>query len=84
MYTADANNLLLHVSTLHGCHHQRVFLLNTEYTHSTTRTVPYLVFEVAIATIADHLVKTAVPAFTAYMQLEEISWLSLNTVAFCG
>ena len=81
-------NLLLHVSTLHGCHHQGVstaiiivLLLNTVHT-TLPGLYPYLAFEVAPAMIANHLAKTAVPPVTAYMEREAISLLSLNTVTF--
>ena len=85
IYTADVQNLLLHVSRLQGCHYQGVstaitvvLLLNTVHT-TLPRLYPYLAFEVAPAMIANHLVKTAVPPVTAYMQREAISLLSLNT-----
>jgi len=86
IYTADAQTLFLHVSTLHGCHHHGVFtaitivhLLNTEHTHTLPGLYPQWAFVMAPATIANHLVKTAVPPVTAYMERVAIPLLSLNT-----
>jgi hypothetical protein len=78
------------VSTLNRCHHQGVstaitivFLLNTVHT-TLPGLYPYLAFEMAPATIANHLVKTAIPPVTAYMECEATSLLSSNTVTFYG
>jgi len=43
------------------------------YTLNTSRTLPISGFRGGLWTIADHLMKIAVPPLTAYMELEEVS-----------
>jgi len=43
------------------------------YTLKTSRTLPIFGFRGGLWTIADHLMKIALPPLTAYMKLEEVS-----------
>jgi hypothetical protein len=56
-------NILLNVSTLHGCHHQEAIIVVKIVLPAWYRGW----------TIADHLVKIAVPPVTTYMELKELS-----------
>jgi len=43
------------------------------YTLNTSRTLPIFGFRGSLWTMADHLMKIALPPFTAYMELEDVS-----------
>ena len=66
-------NILLNVSSLHGCHHQGAII------------VVKIVLPVWYRgwTIADHLVKIAVSLFTTYMELSYLLYY-VSILTFCG